>query len=122
MDEPVYWLIGVVVAGVVGYAGLLARRWLLAHIGQKRFSLAVEIARQAVLAVEQKYGPGAGEMKKGAAVAIAEEWLLKNGITLDVQRIADLIEAAVFDELNRWREAAAEPGSVSADQPARMLG
>lgn len=63
-------------------------------------SYAVDIA---VRAAEQVYGSGHGESKKEYAVAIVDRYLREHNLKLDVQVIADAIEAQVWEEFNMWR-------------------
>ena len=73
--------------------------WLRQNLKAREYEMVLWIVRQAVLAAEQLGGDG-GE-KKRAAVEIAEAWLARYGIRLPVARIAEAIETAVLEELNR---------------------
>jgi hypothetical protein len=75
--------------------------WLRQNLRQREYQMVVWIIRQAVLAAEQLGGDG-GE-KKRAAVEMAEQWLARYGIKLPVARIAEVVETAVLEELNRER-------------------
>lgn len=57
--------------------------------------------RIAVLAAEQLNLSGFVENKKAEAIKIAQAYLIAHGIDIDVQVLADMIEAAVMDEFNR---------------------
>jgi hypothetical protein len=97
-----------VLAGVasiaIGALSLYVRQWLLAQIGQQKLDAAVSITRAAVLAVEQeatKYGWD-GEQKKAQALQTAQSWLDARGIELSVTELAQVIEAVVMEEFNKW--------------------
>jgi hypothetical protein len=64
-------------------------------------------ARMAVLAAEQAGAKELIEDKKAYAMNVAEKWLATKGITLDLDLIDAAIEAAVYDELNRQKDAPA---------------
>ena len=49
-----------------------------------------------VNAAEQLYQAGHGEEKLSYVIQQADEWLLKYGITLDIDRLRALIEAEVL--------------------------
>ena len=64
-----------------------------------------EAVRIAVLAAEQSGLAGLiGKEYKGKkeyAIALAENWLLEYGVTIDLNVLAGMIEAAVMEEFNR---------------------
>jgi len=89
---------------VVSTLGLYLRNWLVARIGQEKLIMSGDIARAAVLAVEQqakKYGWD-GESKKAEAIQLVDAWLTQHGIDIDEARVLALIEAAVYEEFNHW--------------------
>lgn len=58
--------------------------------------------RVAVFAAEQVYGATKGEEKKAYALKVAEQWLAKNNVTLDLDTLDVAIEAAVFEQFKQW--------------------
>lgn len=80
--------------------------------------------RMAVSAAEQIFGSGHGEEKKERAVEIVTEYLYEHGIVLNIEIIQDAVEAAVFNELNRWKletsiaEPLPEPTEKTAEDAA----
>jgi hypothetical protein len=63
-----------------------------------------DAARVAVQAAEQQGAAGLITDKKKYALEIAEKWLAEHGVVLDLDLVSAAIEAAVFDELNRYKE------------------
>lgn len=66
--------------------------------------------KSAVLAAEQANIAGAVKEKKEYALNIAEQWLASKGITIDLNILDARIEAAVYDEFNRDKEASKPVG------------
>lgn len=58
----------------------------------------------AVFAAEQVYQGVSGAEKKAYALQIAEDYLKKHNVTIDLDALDAAIEAAVFSELNKWKE------------------
>lgn len=95
----------------------LAAAWLVAQIKMKIEQIkdikyggvgyALESAvNMAVSAAEQTFkgGEGKAKAKKDAAVALATAYLKARGVKLDVALIEGAVEAAVFDELTKFKE------------------
>ena len=93
----------------------LAAAWLVAQIKMKIEQIkdtkyggvgyALESAvNMAVSAAEQTFKSGEGKAKKDAAVALATAYLKARGVKLDVALIEGAVEAAVFDELTKFKE------------------
>ena len=72
-------------------------------IGDTAYYRLQEIVKIAVLAAEQENAVGFIEDKKEYAVELAQAWLEKYGIDLDLSLIAAAVEAAVKEEFNEKR-------------------
>ena len=79
----------------------------------KLLSCAVQIA---VDAAEQIYGDGHGESKKAYAVAYVEKYLAEHGVKLNVQVIADAIEAKVWTEFTQWKGEEQEDATTNTTE------
>jgi len=93
-----------VAALVISTLGLYLRQWLIARIGKEKLHMSSDITRAAVMAVEQQaeqYGWD-GAAKKEQALQLVDAWLTEHGIEIDEAKIAALIEAAVYEELQYW--------------------
>ena len=62
-----------------------------------------DIARKAVAAAEQMGLSQQIKDKKAWAMEVAERWLFERGITIDCELLSAEIEAAVFEEINRYK-------------------
>lgn len=60
-------------------------------------------ARMAVLAAEQSGAAGYVENKKSYALKVASNWLAEKGLSVNIELISAAIEAAVFEEFNRFK-------------------
>lgn len=78
------------------------RKWLLDRVGREHLDTAAAIAKTVVMAIEQAGDKTAAE-KKREAVQLMDGWLQERGINIDLVQIDALIEAAVYNELNRWQ-------------------
>lgn len=89
---------GVVLVNVVG-------EQLRARLGKEQFELLGMLARQAVMAAEQAGLTqgliNAGAEKKHQAMTSIQNELDRRGIQLNVETIADAVEAAVWSEIKR---------------------
>ena len=85
-----------------------AIKWLRDQIGllksklsESQLAILDAAAKIAVLAAEQLNLAGFVEDKKAEAIRIAQQYLAAHGVELDVQVIADAIEAAVMEQFNQ---------------------
>lgn len=85
-----------------------------ASIGSENWKLAVGMARGAVQAAEQLGAKKVITDKKNYALGWLSDALEERGIFLDEESIATLVEAMVFDEINRYNDG--HPASLT--QPA----
>lgn len=100
MIQPVLILLLASLVGVlVGYGIRIIRQAL----SDQQWQMIEHLIAQAVRAAEQ-YG-GNGEEKKRQALEYAERALAERGIHLDVYALDVAIEAAVWQEINRFRGA-----------------
>lgn len=60
------------------------------------------VVKSVVFAVEQGYAELGGEEKKEAAIAMAEQWLARLGMEVDLDILADEIEAVVWEEFKKF--------------------
>lgn len=58
----------------------------------------------AVKAAEQIYESGDGKAKKEYAISVAESWLAKRHLTMDLNALEAAIEAAVFDNFPKLND------------------
>jgi GMP synthase PP-ATPase subunit len=79
-----------------------ARAFAQARLSEQQRHLLSWAVRSAVLAVEQA-GLGGDEARK-EAISIAVRILQRNGLQADMNYLADLIEAEVYDQFNRFRD------------------
>ncbi len=77
------------------------RKWIDANLNEKQQDLMILMVRTAVLATEQ-IGLSGAEAKK-LAIDMAETELTKQGIIIDANRLGNMIEAALYDEINRFK-------------------
>ena len=63
------------------------------------------VARTAVSAAEQAGAAGLIENKKLYALSVAKQWLELKGLTVDLNAIDAAIEAAVYQEINKGKQA-----------------
>lgn len=81
-----------------------AREWQKFKATNPDYSYVIEEAASlAVKAAEQLGMAGKLEDKKTYAIDAAERFLKAKGLSIDLDIIADAIEAAVFEELNKFR-------------------
>lgn len=97
----------------LGYAVVAVRTWwgkVKAQIPAEQYAFAYNLVTQLVLAAEQSGLAGIiqneAEVKKAWVINRAEAELAKLGIKMDLETIADMIEAAVKAELNKERTSA----------------
>lgn len=80
--------------------------WHKVKADQPEWVPVLEYAAQvAVLAAEQIFGDGHGEEKKQYAIQTIERILSEQGLVIDVEVIADAIEAEVYKWLHHEKEA-----------------
>ena len=93
----------VVVATWVGHLIGLARQ----QLGEKRWGAIVNAVKFAVYAAEQSGLAGhienVGEIKKQYAIAVAQEFLAEKGLSLDLTRLMELIEAELAVSVNYYK-------------------
>jgi len=87
-------------------AGLAVQgiRWLNAKIKSekpKEYEILAFLANAAVKAAEQAKVGELIENKKEFAIAYVEKWMGSYGFTFDLDSIAEEIERAVYDEINK---------------------
>lgn len=75
----------------------------------------------AVHAAEQIFGEGAGEQKKAYAIEAVERFLAERGVFIDVDVIADAIEAEVYKDFNALKlldvaEVTDEPSEITFEE------
>ena len=70
-------------------------------------------ASTAVYAAEGIYGPGEGQKKLEYAIEAVRAILQEYGLQLDITVISDAIEAAVFENLNRYRDMSTDTGMIT---------
>lgn len=107
-------------------AWLKARqREIEANLSEQEQYVIREALRVAVHAAEQSgLATGLvkeGEKKKRWAIEIAQQYLSRYGITLDLDELTGLIEATVWEELNRGRPAEPAPDESEPDEPVHTL-
>jgi len=89
---------------LISYIRARGRAIWLSVDAEKRYVIE-EVVRMAVTAAEQSglanEAMQAGEAKKDYALALAEKALAQHGITLDLGLLDAMIEAAVWQEINR---------------------
>ncbi len=107
----------VVVAVAVPMLVQQARAFTQARLSDQQRHLLSWAVRSAVLAVEQA-GLGGDEARR-EAIAIASRILQRNGFRADMNYLADLIEAEVYDQFNRFRD---EPPLKSEQDYGRSPG
>ena len=89
-------------AWLIAQARLL---WTRARVEQPAaVEVAEYLARLAVRAAEQAGAAQLIASKRDYALTLLEEWLETRGIRLDAHALAGLIEAAVYQEINRGKE------------------
>ncbi len=79
-----------------------------------------ELRRAAYIAVKAAEQLGATDYlidKKEWALAYADEWLRAKGIRISVTLLEGAIEAAVYEEFNRYKEEAPDPDPDPAPSP-----
>lgn len=79
--------------------------WLKKKFDFENLQIVKDIVKAAVLAAEQENLAGRIKEKKEYALTMAENWLSTKGIKFDLTTLDGLIEAAVMDEFNRYRES-----------------
>jgi len=90
-------LITIVILPLLFAAYYEFHKWLRTKISVQQLEIALTLAREVTLAVEQLYT----EDKKIRAMEMLTSLLRERGINLNVTAISNLIEAAVFQEFNR---------------------
>lgn len=126
-DELLNSFLQVVVALAVpvllGYLGVLARVLYLfvrSKLSKEQNAFLDDLARRYVMAAEQ-YGltkklEQAGQEKKRIVIDKLAAAALAKGYRVDVQTLSDITEAAVYDEINRWKQDPPRlPGEVTHD-------
>jgi hypothetical protein len=83
--------------------GLQAREWLKINTTADRHKTITDLAATTVMAIEQEYGQIDGSAKLAMAVKRMEQRLAEAGIKLELLELTMAIEAAVFEELHRWK-------------------
>lgn len=89
----------VIIAPFVPLAVLQLKRWMDVHVSDQQQQIIYLAVRTAVLAAEQMGLSGVEAKKK--AIEIADHTLAANGLAANLDYLADLIEAEVFDQFNR---------------------
>lgn len=87
-------------------------KFLRQRLSAEQLAVAKSLVAQAVLAAEQYGGPGTE--KKKTAVMLADNWLQARGYKVDLNSLDAAIEAAVYEEINRFLAidlTDAEPGA-----------
>jgi len=87
----------IIVGAYLVILGQQAAKWLRKKIGEEDWNLLKEITEDIVEAMEQKFGPGTGPVKKEHAMRI-----LTQIFHLDEQTADALIEAVVFELNYLW--------------------
>lgn len=89
----------------------LAARLLIDWANAKRAELTAAqnknlnlVIRMAIMAAQQLYNAGDGASKKRYALDVAESWLTKQGLNIDLDVLSAAIEATVYDEFHRFDE------------------
>lgn len=75
-----------------------------AELDQQQQWILDNVIEIAVKAAEQLYKSGDGAEKKAYALSVAEQWLEKYNITIDLHVLEAAIEAAVFDQFPKLPE------------------
>ena len=94
-------IITLVIAPFIPIAVWQLKRWIDANTTKEQQAALIEAARLAVLAVEQ--AGLSGNDAKEQAVRLADAQLAAQGLSVDWDRLATVIEAQVMDEFNRHR-------------------
>jgi hypothetical protein len=103
---------------VLGYVVLFIRKQMMkveadieageALLNMRQYEIAKEFARQVVLASEQSGLTGEiddiGRVKKEYAMSRLDSLLAEIGISLDLEALSDLIEAAVYEAFKDLKE------------------
>lgn len=114
-----------VVTIIVGALGKAARDFTVANKNNKEFALVTSIIEQGVQFAEQVYNSSDGQAKKAAALDYIERELAKQGIKIDVELVADAIEAAVLREFNYGESLEPQPvetiNATEAKSPSESL-
>jgi len=96
-------VIPLVVTAILAFVSKKLNEFINAKLSAQQLAMAKDFAARAVLAAEQSglagYIAQEGQAKKEFAVNLVETWLLDNGVSLPVDTIVNLIEAAVFEYL-----------------------
>lgn len=98
-----------------------AHSWLLRHISQDKLNQAIDIAGQAVAAVEQIYRKATGvdpQAKFAQALKFAEDLAAKHGLDLTPDQWHALIESAVHDVNRVFGPLSAATVIAPASDPA----
>ena len=101
LQPVIITLLASLAAALTGYGLRLAQQ----QFSAQQWRLAESLINQAVRAAEQ-YG-GSGEEKKRQALQYAEQALAERGINIDLFALDVAIEAAVWQEINRYRSGPA---------------
>ncbi len=72
-----------------------------AELDERQRWMLDQVVGIAVLAAEQIYENGDGAEKKAYALNVAEEWIAKRGLTLDLELLNAQIEAAVYSQVEK---------------------
>lgn len=107
-----------VVTIVVGFVGKAARDFTVANKNNKEFALVTSIVEQGVQFAEQVYNTSDGQAKKAAAIDYIERELAKQNIKIDLDLVADAVEAAVLREFNYGAAVEPEPVETVVDASA----
>jgi hypothetical protein len=104
IQETLETLIYGTVLVAIPVLGNQVRLWLQAKLTTERHQIVRNLAATIVTAVEQEYENASGPQKLGMAIKRLETALADAGIKLELDAMRIAIEAAVFEELSRWKE------------------
>jgi hypothetical protein len=102
-------IIYVILTGIAGYIGIVIKNLYTKHINNKTKR---DVAKSVVQFVEQVYKDLHGEEKLNAALSAATEMLAENGITVTELEMRVLIEAAVAEFNEAFKNGTGEEPSV----------
>jgi LL-H family phage holin len=102
-----------VVGGVIAFVGKELRALLNRKLTTEQLALLMKIAREAVRVAEQTGVAATGEEKKDEAIKVAATFLAAYGIKVSESQLDAAIEAAVFAELNQWKDLPELPDTAT---------
>jgi hypothetical protein len=88
-----------VVTGVVSWVAVQFRKNILHSLSATDYALLRDIAADAVKYAEQAFKNADGPTKLAAAIDAANAMIASYGLTVTVEQLAKIIEAAVFAEI-----------------------